>query len=110
MVAMLDWMRVPTIRSTAPERGCPLPKTIVPSSLPASFDVFELNAAIAASHGVDVLFAPSAAEMYPDGFATTVRVNGLGSVLEGAERGPELWTVVAALPRDEALRRIDAAL
>ncbi len=24
--------------------------------------------------------------------------------LTGAERGPELWTVVAALPRDEALR------
>ena len=30
--------------------------------------------------------------------------------LTGADRGPELWTVVAALPRDEALRRIDAAL
>lgn len=30
--------------------------------------------------------------------------------LTGRERGPELWAVVAALPRDEALRRIDAAL
>src|SRR5213080_3002220 len=30
--------------------------------------------------------------------------------LTGRERGPELWTVVAALPREEALRRIDAAL
>jgi len=30
--------------------------------------------------------------------------------LTGAERGPELWTVIAALPRDEALRRADAAL
>jgi glutamyl-tRNA synthetase len=30
--------------------------------------------------------------------------------LTGADRGPELWAVVAALPRDEALRRIDAAL
>jgi len=30
--------------------------------------------------------------------------------LTGAERGPELWAVIAALPRDEALRRIDAAL
>jgi glutamyl-tRNA synthetase len=30
--------------------------------------------------------------------------------LTGAERGPELWTVIVALPRDEALRRIDAAL
>jgi glutamyl/glutaminyl-tRNA synthetase len=30
--------------------------------------------------------------------------------LTGRERGPELWAVVAALPREEALRRIDAAL
>jgi glutamyl/glutaminyl-tRNA synthetase len=30
--------------------------------------------------------------------------------LTGAGRGPELWTVIAALPRDEALRRVEAAL
>src|SRR3954447_11598753 len=30
--------------------------------------------------------------------------------LTGRDRGPELWAVVAALPRDETLRRIDAAL
>jgi len=30
--------------------------------------------------------------------------------LTGRERGPELWAIVAALPRDEMLRRIDAAL
>jgi glutamyl/glutaminyl-tRNA synthetase len=30
--------------------------------------------------------------------------------LTGAEKGPELWTVIAALPRDEALRRAGAAL
>ena len=30
--------------------------------------------------------------------------------LTGQERGPELWTVIAALPREETLRRIDAAL
>jgi glutamyl/glutaminyl-tRNA synthetase len=34
----------------------------------------------------------------------------LRTALTGRERGPELWTVLAALPRDEALRRIDAAL
>jgi tRNA synthetases class I (E and Q), catalytic domain len=34
----------------------------------------------------------------------------LRRALTGAERGPELWTVVAALPRDEALRRVDAAI
>ena len=46
------------------------------------------DAAQAAAAGVDLLFAPSAAEMYPDGFATAVRVDGLSDVLEGAERGP----------------------
>ena len=30
--------------------------------------------------------------------------------LTGRERGPELWTVIAALPPEETLRRIDAAL
>jgi len=30
--------------------------------------------------------------------------------LTGAERGPELWTVVAAVPREEALRRVAAAI
>ncbi|MDQ3871892.1 MAG: glutamate--tRNA ligase family protein [Chloroflexota bacterium] len=37
-------------------------------------------------------------------------LRALRLVLTGAERGPELWTVILALPRDEALRRIDAAL
>ncbi len=30
--------------------------------------------------------------------------------LTGAERGPELWTVVAAIPRGEAMRRASAAI
>jgi pantoate--beta-alanine ligase len=46
------------------------------------------DAAEAEALGVDVLFAPSAEEVYPDGFATSVRVDGLSDVLEGAERGP----------------------
>ena len=37
-------------------------------------------------------------------------LRALRLALTGAERGPELWTVVFALPRDEALRRVDAAL
>ena len=37
-------------------------------------------------------------------------LRALRLALTGRERGPELWTVVAALPRDEALRRVDAAL
>ena len=32
-------------------------------------------------------------------------LRALRLALTGAERGPELWTVVAALPRDEALAR-----
>jgi pantoate--beta-alanine ligase len=59
------------------------------------------DAAEAAELGVDVLFAPSAEEVYPDGFATSVRVAGLSDVLEGAERGPGhfagVCTVVAKL-------------
>ena len=30
--------------------------------------------------------------------------------LTGHDSGPELWAVLAALPRDETLRRVDAAL
>jgi pantoate--beta-alanine ligase len=46
------------------------------------------DAAEAEALGVDVLFAPSPEEVYPAGFATSVRVEGLSDVLEGAERGP----------------------
>jgi glutamyl/glutaminyl-tRNA synthetase len=37
-------------------------------------------------------------------------LRALRLALTGRERGPELWTVIAALPQDETLRRIDAAL
>jgi glutamyl-tRNA synthetase len=37
-------------------------------------------------------------------------LRALRIALTGRERGPELWAVIAALPREEALRRIDAAL
>jgi pantoate--beta-alanine ligase len=47
----------------------------------------ERDAAIAEELGVDALFAPPVAEIYPDGFATAIRVAGLADVLEGAERG-----------------------
>ena len=36
--------------------------------------------------GVDAVFAPTVAEMYPPGATTRVRVAGLGEVLEGAHR------------------------
>jgi pantoate--beta-alanine ligase len=44
------------------------------------------DAALAAAEGVDVLFAPAPAEVYPPGFGTTVTVTGLGDTLEGAQR------------------------
>jgi glutamyl-tRNA synthetase len=37
-------------------------------------------------------------------------LRALRLALTGAERGPELWAVIAALPREEALRRVEAAL
>jgi pantoate--beta-alanine ligase len=47
------------------------------------------DAALAEAEGVDLLFAPPVAEVYPDGFATTVSVHGLTDVLDGhpARRG-----------------------
>jgi len=42
------------------------------------------DAALAAETGVDLLFAPPPAEVYPEGFATAVEVEGLTDVLCGA--------------------------
>ena len=44
---------------------------------------------LAEAEGVDLLFAPAPEEVYPDGFATEVRVTGLTDVLDGdpAQRG-----------------------
>jgi len=36
-------------------------------------------------------------------------LRALRLALTGSERGPELWTVLVALPREEVLRRVDAA-
>ena len=46
------------------------------------------DAAEAEQLGADVLYAPSVDEVYPPGFTTSVRVEGLSDILEGAERGP----------------------
>lgn len=58
----------------------------------------ERDAALAAEAGVDLIFAPDAAEMYPRGFATTVRVTGaLTETLEGASRGASHFDGVATV-------------
>ena len=53
---------------------------------PAQFNE-ATDPALAAEVGVDHLFAPGVAEVYPDGFATAVAVHGLTDGLEGAHRG-----------------------
>src|SRR3954454_9478558 len=58
---------------------------------------------LAEAAGVDVVFAPPVEEVYPEGFATTVEVEGLTAVLDGApdQRGRAhfhgVTTVVAKL-------------
>jgi len=47
---------------------------------------FEADRAALEKLGVDYLFAPSAEEMYPPGFRTSVAVEGLGERLEGRSR------------------------
>lgn len=44
------------------------------------------DAELLASAGCDLLFAPTVAEMYPQGFATTVTVAGVTEPLDGAAR------------------------
>lgn len=57
-----------------------------PGDLAAYPRVEASDAEAAAGAGADLLFAPSAAEMYPDGFASTVHVDGPTDSLEGASR------------------------
>jgi pantoate--beta-alanine ligase len=61
----------------------------------------ERDAVEAAELGVDILYAPTVEEVYPEGFTTTVRVAGVSDVLEGAQRGSGhfagVCTVVAKL-------------
>ena len=58
------------------------------------------DAALLAPLGVDAVFAPGADQVYPDGFATTVRVTGISERLEGLHRPGHfdgVATVVAKL-------------
>jgi pantoate--beta-alanine ligase len=57
-----------------------------PQDLAAYPRDFERDAAIAKAAGVDLLFAPDPAEMYPPGFATWVVPEGVAVGLEGAAR------------------------
>src|SRR5829696_7433165 len=63
----------------------------------------ERDAGLAAEAGVDLVYAPAVEEVYPEGFATAVEVEGLTEVLDGdpARRGPGhfrgVTTIVAKL-------------
>jgi pantoate--beta-alanine ligase len=63
----------------------------------------ERDLRLAVGEGVDIVYAPPVAEIYPDGFITSVEVGGLTEVLCGdpTRRGPEhfrgVTTVVAKL-------------
>ena len=56
----------------------------------------ERDAQLAEEAGVDILFAPSAAEMYPEGYGTWVDVGELGRRLEGEFR-PDHFRGVATV-------------
>jgi pantoate--beta-alanine ligase len=55
------------------------------------------DARAAADAGADILFAPPVEEVYPPGFATTVRVAGLTEPLEGEHRGAAHFEAVATV-------------
>ena len=57
---------------------------------------FDADRALAEAVGMDAVYAPSAAQMYPEGYATYVDVEGLTSALCGASR-PHLFRGVCTV-------------
>ena len=57
----------------------------------------ERDLELAAQAGVDFVFVPPGAEIYPDGFATTINVSGVTETLEGTHRGPAHFNAVATV-------------
>ena len=67
------------------------------------------DAAQLADAGCDLLFAPPADAVYPPGFATEVRVRGLGDVLDGAARPGHFDGVATVVAKLLNMVRADAA-
>jgi pantoate--beta-alanine ligase len=67
--------------------------------------------ALACDAGTHVAFLPTVEEIYPDGFATTVRIDGpLTETLEGAVRGPShFWGVATVVTKLFAMVQADVA-
>ena len=55
------------------------------------------DAELAEAEGVDILFAPTPAEIYPEGFAASIHVAGISEVLDGAIRGAHHFDGVATV-------------
>ncbi len=64
---------------------------------------------LAASNGVDAVFCPPVAEIYPEGAATTVNVGTLGEVLEGEVRPGHFSGVATVLTKLFNIVEPDAA-
>lgn len=79
---------------------------------------FDADLALAAGEGVDVVFAPVVAEMYPDGVphegvaseAVTVQPGPLGEVLDGASRPGHFRGVLTVVAKLFGLVRPDVAI
>jgi pantoate--beta-alanine ligase len=57
----------------------------------------ERDVELAHAAGATVVFAPSVAEMYPAGFATSIRIGGVSEPWEGATRGASHFDGVAVV-------------
>jgi pantoate--beta-alanine ligase len=67
------------------------------------------DAQVAEAAGVDLLFAPSVDELYPDGFSTTVDPGSLATTLEGAARPGHFRAVATVCAKLFSIVQPDAA-
>lgn len=67
------------------------------------------DAAALAHTGCDLLFAPAPDEVYPQGFATNVRVAGLSDILDGAARPGHFDGVATVVTKLLTMARPDVA-
>ena len=91
-------------RAIAAQLLAPAPVEAAASALPTLQRFAELVA------GAEALDRERAREVVRELKAVGGDLKALRLALTGAERGPELWTVLVALPREELLRRAGAAL
>lgn len=70
----------------------------------------ERDAALAAEHGVDVLFAPAQEEVYPEEAVTTVTVGGVSDEMEGRHRPGHFVGVATVVAKLFAGLRPDIAM